>query len=270
MTERREYNLPDKLIIFDYSGTLSLEAVAFSSPDNLMSHLESSGLFALGVDNADLFWSIVNTTWQKGSTTSLGYKGVMQASITELFPEKAAANQSDISLAVANFVDAYFDHSLIDEHWRVILEKLSADKSVKVLIATDHYAEATDAVITYLGKWGIEAVPIAADCLSNFVVANSADIGMYKNEQQFWQVVKNVLQLNYKRILLIDDFGQNEQQGDNYRDACKIDSLRKKTIEMLYEVFNADVELFFFDARDKQQNLLITEAAQTIAQFLSN
>jgi hypothetical protein len=262
--------LPDKLIIFDYSGTLSLEACAFARPANLLHHLQQSGLWALGVDSADLFWSIVNSTWQKGSTTSLGYKSVLQERIAQLFPPKALANQQEISRAVANFVDAYFDYSQIDEHWRVLLQKLSQDKSVKVIIATDHYAEATAAIIAHLGKWDIPAMPLTAGSQSSFIVANSADIGIHKNEQQFWQAVTNVSQLNYQRILLIDDFGQNEQQGDNYSDAHRIDSRRKKTIEMLYEVFNADVELFFFDTRDKQQNLLIAEAAQTIARFISD
>ena len=45
----------------------------FARPDNLMRQLKSSGLFALGVDSAALFWGIVNATWTKGSTTGLRY-----------------------------------------------------------------------------------------------------------------------------------------------------------------------------------------------------
>ena len=34
----------DRLIIFDYSGTLSLEAPAFARPERLLRELEISGL----------------------------------------------------------------------------------------------------------------------------------------------------------------------------------------------------------------------------------
>ncbi|NTW07708.1 MAG: hypothetical protein HGA29_07685, partial [Syntrophaceae bacterium] len=96
--------MPDKLIIFDYSGTLSLEAVAFGRSDILMRHLLESGLFALGVDNAALFWNIVNETWQEGSTTGAGYKKVMCERIAELFGPKAAAKREEIARSVSKFV----------------------------------------------------------------------------------------------------------------------------------------------------------------------
>ena len=73
-----------------------MEAAAFSRSDNLIGHLQKSGLFALGVDNAALFWAIVNATWLKGSTTRLGYKTVMQERIAELFPQKAVVKQAEI------------------------------------------------------------------------------------------------------------------------------------------------------------------------------
>ena len=145
--------MSDKLIIFDYSGTLSPEMAAFARPDNLIQHLKSSGLFKLGVDNAALFWEIINVTWVTGSTTKLGYKKVMLARIEELFPEITGSRKPEIANAVAGFADAYFNHSWIDEHWQSILRKLSANKSVQVIIATDHYAEATNAIIKHLSAW---------------------------------------------------------------------------------------------------------------------
>jgi hypothetical protein len=260
--------LSGKLIIFDYSGTLSLGAVVFSRSDNLIGHLQKSGLFELGVDNAALFWSIVNATWLKGSTTRLGYKAVMQEYIAELFPQKAIAKQAEISRSVANFVDAYFDHSQIDKHWRLILQKLSLDKTVDVIIATDHYAEATAAVINHLARWDIQAVPLAAAVQSNFVVANSADIGRHKAHQQFWQTVKNVLRQNYNRVLLIDDFGQNEQPDDAYVDSIKINERRQRTVKILRNIFAADVESISFAVRDEQVRGMIAETLAIIDQFL--
>jgi hypothetical protein len=262
--------LPDKLIIFDYSGTLSLEAAAFSRPDNLMQHLKNSGLFTLGVNNAALFWEIVNATWQKGSTTRLGYKTVMQARIAELFPKMAAVKQPEISKAVANFVDTYLDQSLISEYWRVILQRLSADKSVQVIIATDHYAEATDAIIAHLGKWDIPARPLTASVHGNFIVANSADIGTYKSESKFWETIKTSCGISACQILMIDDFGANEQRADAYAKEKEIVQRRQKTISLLESVFLAQVECFVFAATNTPITDLASQVSEKIIQYLSD
>lgn len=259
--------MPDKLIIFDYSGTLSLAAAAFSRPDSLMQHLQISGLFKLGVDSASLFWEIVNATWLEGSTTRRGYKRVMQERIAELFPEKAIVNQREISRAAGNFVEAYFDHSGIDENWRLILQQLWSDKSVDVVIATDHYAEATEAIIKNLGQWNIPAIPLSADVKRNFAVANSADLGMHKDQQQFWQTVQNVLWQNYSRVLLVDDFGQNEQEGDAYGNPVKVSERRKMTVQLLRTVFASDVESISFAVNDENISGSIADTSAIIDQL---
>lgn len=239
----------------------------FSSPDNLIRHLQDSGLFKLGVNSAALFWSIVNSTWSKGSTTPLGYKAVMRERIAELFPDNAVVKQPEISWAAANFVEAYLGHSKIDEQWRLILEKLSLDESVTVIIATDHYAEATGAIIKNLAQWDIPAMPLKA-YVQGIVVANSADIGRHKAEPLFWQTVKNALRHDYTRILLIDDFGQNEQQGDDYGGSAEVNKRRQRTVQVLRAVFAADVESIAFALRDEYGSRLIAETSATIDQFL--
>lgn len=259
--------MSDRLIIFDYSGTLSLEAAAFSRSDNLIGHLQKSGLFELGVDNA-LFWEIVNATWEKGSTTRIGYKTVMQERIAELFPQKAILRQAEMLQSVGNFVDAYLEHSQIDEHWRLILKKLSSDKSVDVIIATDHYVEATGAIIKHLARWNIQAVSLAAASGSNFIVANSADLCRHKAQQQFWRKVNDALRQNYDRILLIDDFGLNEQPDDAYRDSIKANERRQRMLNILCAVFAADVESISFAVKDEQAGSVIAEMSAIINRFL--
>lgn len=303
--------MSDKLIIFDYSGTLSLDAVEFSRPDNLLRHLQKSGLFALGIDNTALFWEIVNSTWEEGSTTGLGYKAVLEGRIAELFPRKAVASRAEISQSVEKFVNAYLEYSRIDEHWRFILQKLSLEKSATIIIATDHYSEATNAIINHLEKWDIKAAPLTSDLMlpciqriarrqggggeaycayieesggeagnvsqrmrdgieGKFIIANSADIGIYKCSRQFWQIVQNSLQQNFKHILLIDDFGRNEQPDDAYADSGKINERRQATEKIIYTVFETDVESIFFAVRDKQIEAMIAETSAIIARFLSN
>ena len=275
--------MSDKLIIFDYSGTLSLEAVAFGRSDILLRHLRTSGLLALGLDNISLFWKIVNETWLEGSTTRAGYKKVMRQRIAELFELKAVAKQEEIARSVSRFVDAYLDYSRIDERWRWILKKLSLDRSVEIVVATDHYAEATGAIIDHLAGWDIRAVPVTSGngsgCFSkeakgrtgagsNFFVANSADIGVHKAHVQFWLTVKKNLQLNCRRILLVDDFGQNEQPADAYVDAEKINERTQMTQKILRDTFAADVQIIYFAAEDEQATEMIAAAVKKIEQFL--
>ncbi len=54
------------MIIFDWSGTLSPEAVRFGEDENLKRELELSGLAALGVATPRTFWKeIVTPTWEE-------------------------------------------------------------------------------------------------------------------------------------------------------------------------------------------------------------
>lgn len=260
--------LPDKLIIFDYSGTLTLEMPLFAQPGNLMRHLKSSGLFDLGVDNTALFWEIINATWMEGSTTGLGYKKVMQARILELFPATARSRKQQAAKAISDFVDAYFSHAGIDRHWQPLLEKLSGNKSVTVIIATDHYAEASATIIKNLAAWNIKAVPVLKAGGGNYIVANSADLGAHKSDLQFWEIVREVLPFVYRRVLLIDDFGQNEQAGDIYGTAAKINERREKTTRILQSVFTAEVQDFSFIAQGNSLSLLIAETSAIIDQFV--
>ncbi|MGZ3595644.1 MAG: hypothetical protein ACXWMV_09865, partial [Syntrophales bacterium] len=77
--------LPKKLIIFDYSGTLSLESTLFGRPDYLMNQLRNCGLTDMGITNPSIFWEqIVNPTWVEGSTTQIGYKKLIEDRINAI------------------------------------------------------------------------------------------------------------------------------------------------------------------------------------------
>jgi hypothetical protein len=256
-----------KLIIFDYSGTLSLEMAEFAEPDNLMHHLQESGLFTLGVKSAALFWEIINATWEKGSTTNAGYKKVFQDGIYQLFPETARSGQTEVVTAVANFTDAYFKHSPIDPHWRPVLEKVNNNKSVHVIIATDHYAEATDTIINCFDKWKIQATTANVCDQGNYIVANSADIGVHKAERKFWETIKNKCGISANQILLIDDFGANEQSADAYAQTKEISQRREKTINLLENVFSASVECFSFAGQGVTIADLVAQTSAKITQF---
>lgn len=259
--------MPDKLIIFDYSGTLSPEMAAFARPDNLMRHLQASSLSLLGVESVALFWKIINATWEKGSTTNAGYKKVLQDGIYQLFPQAARPGRTEVVTAVANFTDAYFKHSPIDPHWRPVLEMINNNKSVQVIIATDHYAEATDTIINYLGEWNIQATRADVCDQGNYIVANSADIGVHKAGRKFWETIKKKCGISAKQILLIDDFGGNEQSADAYAQTEEISQRRKKTINLLENVFPAQVECFAFSGQGVTIADLVAQASAKITQF---
>jgi hypothetical protein len=300
------------LVIFDYSGTLSLEAPRFGRPANLVRALAESGLFFLGVTTPEIFWEdIVGPTWTEGSTTAIGYKRVMAERIAALGLAPRATG-AEITAASSRFVDRYLDHSRIDPHWRPLLEKLTGYPGAAVVIATDHYAEATGTIIRYLHSWDIparrageEAEPCfppgngerlpfgqrhtttdkkggtALDSsgknreLSLFSVANSADIGFWKADRRFWEVLKSRFsQETVLSVLIIDDFGFNEDQGDSYGERTGIEARQEKTFTVLGEVFQAGVEVipFFLKGREREDApaLRIAETGGRIGRFLNS
>jgi len=155
---------PDQLIIFDYSGTLSFEAAAFAKPENLQEELKKSGLWDLGIQTPNLFWEqVVNPTWQEGSTTPIGYKKIIDQQVKRLFPQISSTLSDDrIFQAVSLFVDRYLEHSRMDARWRPLLQSLSRKVGLCLVIATDHYAEATGAILNFLQAWDIPAQPLKA------------------------------------------------------------------------------------------------------------
>ena len=202
---------PDKLIIFDYSGTLSLEAPLFGRTENLVQALADSGLADLGIATPEIFWErIVQPTWEEGSTTGIGYKRLLTERIAALETVPGVA-RTEITAAASRFVDAYLRHSRIDSRWEDLLARLDAEPSVLAVVATDHYAEATAAIAENLRSLA-----------PRIYVANSADLGVHKEDRRFWEKLKSLLPLTaVRRVLLIDDFGTNEAPEDDYAGQAK-------------------------------------------------
>jgi hypothetical protein len=302
-------NQPEKLVIFDYSGTLSIEAPQFGRPANLVRAFAESGLLPLGVTTPEIFWEeIVVPTWREGSTTVRGYKQVLAERIAALGLAPGATG-AEIAAASSRFVDSYLDHSRIDPHWRPILEKLSVYPRTTLVIATDHYAEATETIVRYLHAWQItarKADPWAGSFVhagdgdgtplgtgrgnggmasgfprgsckfspSPFFIANSADIGFRKADRRFWEVLKSLLPLKTIRsALIIDDFGFNEERGDSDGEWAGVAVRQKKTLAALEELFHAVQVIPFFlkgGEREGAPALRIAETGTRISDFLGD
>jgi hypothetical protein len=272
--------LPEKLVIIDYCGTLSLEAPRFGRPENLLRALEESGLAALGIPTPEAFWSeIVDPTWIEGSTTAIGYAQVMADRIAA-FGLAPDIERSGIEAATARFVAMYLAASRIDPRWRPVLTGLSKHSDIITVIATDHYAEATETITGHLDLWGITAGKIgrgeepSSPLIPRFFVANSADLGVWKQDRRFWEILGSRLRLAVRRILLIDDFGFNEAPGDSYGERAKVLARREKTVAHLVEIFQAVVETAPFElpgadwGSDEAAALLIEKTAADIDAFL--
>lgn len=244
---------PAILVILDYSGTLSMRAPEFARPDRLMQELARSGLAACGIDRAEIFWDdIVNPTWEAGSTTSAGYIPLIVRQVETRHGRKSSGH-SDIGAldaAAASFVHAYLDHSAIEPSWRPLLTTLSHSPDVMTVIATDHYAEATDAILEHLQTMHIPGTAMrdmdgpGVVCPGSIVVANSADVGVHKADRRFWEIVRGGLPLGgIQRVLMVDDFGSQEQSGDAYGRTDQVAARRQRTIEMIATVFPVPVDV---------------------------
>lgn len=260
-----------RMAVLDFSGTLSLEAVAFGRPDRLCQALIASGVEALGVGEPALFWeAVVNPTWTEGSTTRAGYGAVLARRITAWRREQGLP---EVSLAAAEaasgrFVSLYLGHSRIASPWKPLLARLSRSADAAVVIATDHYAEATEAILRRLRAWGLQARAAREPLLAGsppggLIVANSADLGVHKASPRFWEELREGLSLQeVRRILLCDDFGANEQEGDRYAEASRVAQRRQATTALLAGVFQAEVTVLPF-AMERQElaDLRAAEAA---------
>jgi hypothetical protein len=254
--------IPRKLLIFDYSGTLSMESTFFGRPDYLMKQLKESGLMDLGITSPNIFWEkIVNPTWLEGSTTQVGYKKIVEDRISAiLYQDMPIVSCVKISDAASLFVESYLSHSRIDGRWQPVLDKLNRYPHVRAIIATDHYAEATGYILQFLEGLHIEAVSVkvamAAPGGISVVVANSADLGFHKDKLRFWQILKNGLNMRgVRQVLIIDDFGCNEQKGNSYSAPEKVEQRKRDTVKLLQEVFSAEVQAMPFileDAKDEK------------------
>jgi len=259
--------LTEKLAVLDFSGTLSLSAPRFAAPDALREELETSGLATLGV-TPDLFWiELVNPTWTEGSTTRAGYRRVLAERLAALKPQ---ASRGGIDLAVSRFCDSYFRANAVDPLWTAFLRTCVRQAGLTTVIATDHYAEATDAILNSLAGLGIPARPIAESASpparQAIRVANSADLGAHKSDLPFWNAVRLALECQeWKGVLLVDDFGINEPEGDAYGEREKIDRRRAETTARLGEVFQAPVSCHFFSLRPATADPAGNPAAARIA-----
>lgn len=267
------------MIIFDWSGTLSPDAVRFGEDENLKRELERSGLAAVGVTTTEIFWNeIVNPTWEEGSTTAAGYAEMIVRRIKTAF--SPGISEDRIRESAARFVDSYLAHSSIDGRWHPILKRLMEDPSVMTVIATDHYAEATAYLVRSLGEMGIRAVPVndASGPSPSFVVANSADAGAHKADRPFWECLRDALPPDaIRRVLLVDDFGFNEAGGDDYGERRKVEARKGATIALLEDVFGVAVSAVPFmwersgdPERDESAcGDLIARVSEEIEAFLS-
>lgn len=264
-------------------------AVRFGEPERLKKSLQESGLWSLGVDSLTFFWEeIVNPTWQEGSTTQIGYRELIVQSLNKklgasnvidpnslpnLQPDvdsdhsaklqSGRSQPSQLQNSATAFTEHYFSASTFDLGWQPLLSQLVHDPDCWLLIATDHYAEATEHICHQLRRFGFtgrslldaRATSSASVDSSTVWVANSADLGGLKSTPQFWMMVRaNLLPAKLDRIVLIDDFGSNEQGADMYAQNEKVKQRMTQTNQVIGEQFGVEPTIVHFDLSGQSNN----------------
>ncbi|MEA4909374.1 MAG: hypothetical protein GYA17_04255 [Chloroflexi bacterium] len=237
-----------RMVVFDFSGTLSLNSVQFGQPEVLQAQLAESGLAGLGLDSVERYWSeLVGPTWVQGSTTNVGLQGLIAAHLEERSPGRGEARQ-----CAGRFVRAYLDHSTIDPAWQPLLAWVAQQAHTLAVIATDHYAEATTHILNQLDALGLPGVPaLQTAAAGQLVVANSADLGHVKAERAFWTALAQDQGLSGLQCIgVVDDFGYHEAAQDDYAAAEKIAARQAQTAGQLADVFACRIEIHpFFTSR---------------------
>ncbi|MCX7635702.1 MAG: hypothetical protein N2Z74_08165 [Syntrophales bacterium] len=144
---------------------------------------------------------------------------------------------------------------------------------ISTVVATDHYAEATEAIIKHLGDLGVPAVNITAAsgiCRERILVANSADLGVRKTQRSFWEACRRVLgSALFQRIVLVDDFGYNEVAEDAYGEKEKVVHRRRLTEEIIGAVFSLPIlTVPFFIEQGHDAGAVIHETVARIRHLL--
>lgn len=246
------------LVAVDFSGTLSPGSAAFGKSERLLSTLRETGWEQLWSTTLraetserfsllDWFWrDIIAPTWQQGGTSPIGYRNLLCQRLAIV----CDAPPIRIETCVAAFTEQYWAAAIIDPPWIPFLHHLTIRPEMTVLIATDHYAEATEHILNQLARHGLSAVSLLTlDVLTHrteIVVANSADIGHFKATQDFWQIVKDRLPSNqWSRILVIDDFGANEASQDAYALPEQVNARQEAMVAMMRGVFKCEANIIF-------------------------
>jgi hypothetical protein len=242
------FTRPDRLLVLDFSGTLSLEAALFGSEASLVEALKLSGLWEIGLDSTEAFWKgVVDPTWQEGSTTGIGYTALLVRRLREWAAGRGETPDGGaLQAAAARFVEEYLRHSAVDPAWGPAIHRLLRNPGLWVIVATDHYTEATGHVLRQLSSLGLGGAPLLQPGAQRVLVANSADLGHPKATREFWAEVHRVRRLDPARVVLIDDFGLNEQARDEYAHPWAVARRRDETVAALTSVFAVPVRVFPF------------------------
>lgn len=234
------------LVLLDFSGTLSMGAVHFGSPENLSEALRKSGLQSLGVRNSEEFWSrCIVPFWNRGGTSAIGYTALLAEALQERYtasPEKALEGAE-------HFRRLYFGASRIDTPWKSLLEFLGASGKTTGIIATDHYMDATEHIVKELERMNLRGISVkeSPNIPQGFLgIANSAELGFFKEEEGFWETLKGHIPYAGENIFLVEDFGANEPSGDVYGNSRRVLERRRKTGAHLRKVFRRSPGIFEF------------------------
>lgn len=268
------------LAVLDFSGTLSPGAARFAAPDRIADELRRSGLADLGFADPDDFWRVlVNPTWARGSTTRAGYVTVLtDAAVAHLHRRGGRdVDRGAVHIAVRRFAARYLAASAIAPAWRPWLRRLAGRPGTAVVVATDHYAEATARILDELVVAGVTAValPVGAPAPTEdhgdaptvdpgaVVVANSADLGHHKQTRPFWDRVAGAVG-PVARVAVVDDFGAAEPGADAYADRDRIAARRATTVGLLADVFERDVTAIPFAPPDDDPDQAIDRAGDAL------
>ena len=258
MNGSRQAATGELLVVFDYSGTLSLDAVAFARPASLAGELYRSGLADFGVATPETFWNrIVNPTWEEGSLGVAPYRRLIVREVCAGWSEeRRKTSRASLERAAAMFVTRYLASSLIHPAWHHLLRGLVEESRVAVVAATDHYAEATTAIGHHFKTLGIQARPLSAaktPSERNVYIANSADLAYRKDQEGFWRCLRQGIgEAAGGDVLLIDDFGANEAAGDDYGRREKVAERQRRTATILAKVFPGRVTILPFVLPDTE------------------
>ncbi|MEM5948160.1 hypothetical protein WKV44_06360 [Spirochaetia bacterium 38H-sp] len=225
-------------LILDYSGTVCTEAPRLAIPENLDKALQSSGLKTMGMDVFAYWNKVVLPYWD------IAKKG--EISLLECI-ERAAIHRisGGYTISAKKFVKIFmsmlYPHMLWEKAIRSFIEN-----SIRIVIATEHYKEAAEAIESYLIERNIISAiyPHKAPC----TIVCSSNIGEAKDSGVFWDAVKDAAE-GAERLIYVDDFNLNEAEFLSGKDIDKkthLEKMLKNSSRFLTIMGAKEIDIFPF------------------------
>jgi hypothetical protein len=262
------------LICIDYSGTLSLTMPEFASKW-LNYYLEECGLTMYPIPvGEDFFREMIIPVWEEASIKDVPYARCLTRQIMKetKIPKEL---EEEILYKTHCLIHAYFIKGTIDSQWKKLLQFLLSKKDTFIIVVSDHYFDARHYFPFHLRELGFQSQVLENNISirkkGTIYLAISAIMGNRKDHPHFWKNLKEKLSMEHdeiRNVVLIDDFGSQENDFGFYNSSEKITSRQKNIKQAIQKAFYIEPNLYHFKVKTPVTTFELSQVLDELQEWL--